>query len=180
MKFLGAWHLEPCGKFSLVYSSLPCQCARYEGVWGSEAIAHSFLTSILDGGERSGLNFGRFTSKNELLGHPLKRRLELKAGPGMSGEEMNVLPLQGIEAEFIGRAARNLYVLYQLSYPGCKTVTVTSTLHSSMTTANSTASLNFPLSTCGKNDDVTFPSVTKITRLCHETKECLIRGCKRR
>jgi hypothetical protein len=78
MKFLRAWNLETCGKLSWLYSSLHCcQCARYEGVWGSEAITHSFLTSLLDGGKRSSLNFGRFTSKNEFLRHPLKRRLEL-------------------------------------------------------------------------------------------------------
>jgi hypothetical protein len=107
-------------------------------------MAHSFLTSILDGGKRSGLNFGRFTSKNEFLPHPLESRLELRAGPGISGEEMNVLPLQGIEAELIGPAARNIYVLYQMSSPGCKTVNATSTLHCSMSAVNSRASLNFP------------------------------------
>jgi len=120
----------------------------------------------------------------EFLRYPLERRLELRAGPGISGEEMNVLPLQGIEAEFIGRAARNIYVLYQMSSPGWKTVNVTSTLQCSMSAVNSRASLNFqggkPLSTmCGKNDDVTFPSVTEITRICHETKECLTRGYQR-
>jgi hypothetical protein len=144
MRFLRAWHLEPCVKFSWVYSSLPsCQCAGYEGVWGSEAIAHSFLTSLLDGGEvRSGLNFGRFTSKNEFLRHPLKRRLDLVWA--FRGKKWMSCLYREIEAEFIGRAARNLYVLHQLSYPGCKTVTVTSTLHCSMSAVNSWASLNFP------------------------------------
>jgi hypothetical protein len=141
MQFLRAWHLDTCVKVS---SLLCCQCARYDGVWGSEAITHSFLTSILDGGERSGLNFGRFNSKNEFLRHPLERRLELRAGLGISGEEINVLPLQGIVEEYIGRAARNIYVLYQMSSPGCKTVNVTSTLHCSMSAVNSRASLNFP------------------------------------
>jgi len=86
-----------------------CTCASHEGILGSPRIQlHSFLTSVLNGGELSTFGSGRcFTSsiKVKVLG---SRRL---GGPhrrgrgGCYGVDKTILPLPGNEIRLIGLPA---------------------------------------------------------------------------
>jgi len=63
----------------LEFEKYPCQ--RHEGIWGSRGIARTFLTSALDGGDKSASRPGRCTPRGKLPVRDLETSTMMQSRP---------------------------------------------------------------------------------------------------
>jgi len=74
------------------------EAPRHEDVLGSGGALHAFLTSALDGGERSASRPGRFTPRERAPLYPLDRKLGgLQSSSGCGSEKKKSQPPPVIE-----------------------------------------------------------------------------------